>query len=158
MRRLALVRHAKSDWGAPMLADHDRPLNRRGMRDAPAAAARLAATGFRPDVILCSTALRARATADAFGAALGVAVTADAVLYAAAPETLLRAAIGAAVPAVLLVGHDPGMSLLAERLSDGRIDRMPTCAVAVFEWDQDDWAVATALPADRCAFDAPGIG
>ncbi len=156
MLRLVLVRHAKSDWGAPLLDDHDRPLNRRGLRDAPAAAARLAATGLRPDAILSSTALRARSTADAFGAALGVAVTTDAALYGASPAALLRAAVDADVSAVLLVAHDPGMSLLAERLSDGRIDRMPTCAVATFEWDQDDWAVATALPADRIAFDAPG--
>ncbi len=60
MIRLALVRHAKSDWGSPALDDHDRPLNRRGLRDAPAMAARLADSGFVPEVILSSTALRAR--------------------------------------------------------------------------------------------------
>ncbi len=125
------------------------------MRDAPAAALRLAATGFAPATIVSSTALRARTTADAFRTALGVAVTLDPDLYGASPATLLRTAAATELPAVLLVAHDPGMSLLAEQLSDGRVDRMPTCAVAVFDWDQDDWAVATALPADRFTFDAP---
>ena len=91
MIRLALVRHAKSDWGDPRLDDHDRPLNDRGLRDAPRMARRLAETGFRPDVILSSTALRARTTAEAFGAELGVAVSLDPELYGAPARTLLAA-------------------------------------------------------------------
>ncbi|MBN9170688.1 MAG: histidine phosphatase family protein [Microbacterium sp.] len=61
MIRLALVRHAKSDWSDDGIADHDRPLNARGERDAPAMARRLAVTGFAPDVIVSSTATRAGA-------------------------------------------------------------------------------------------------
>ena len=100
MIRLALVRHAKSDWGDPSLDDHDRPLNDRGMRDAPRMARRLAETGFRPDVILSSTALRARTTAEAFGAELRVAVSLDPELYGAPARTLLAvaAATGARTP------------------------------------------------------------
>ena len=62
MIRLVLVRHAKSDWANPSIDDHDRPLNARGLRDAPRMARALAGTGFRPEVILSSTALRARTT------------------------------------------------------------------------------------------------
>ena len=76
MTTLVLVRHAKSDWGSPSLDDNDRPLNARGMRDAPAQARRLAAaleaSDVRLDVLLSSTALRARTTAAFFGAALGL--------------------------------------------------------------------------------------
>lgn len=62
-RRLVLMRHAKSDWGSPSLADHDRPLNKRGRRDGPRMAAWIAENGLRPDLILCSTARRTRETA-----------------------------------------------------------------------------------------------
>ncbi|MBW9093377.1 histidine phosphatase family protein [Microbacterium jejuense] len=155
MIRLALVRHAKSDWGDPGLDDHDRPLNDRGMRDAPVMAARLAASGFRPDVILSSTALRARTTAEAFAAELGVAVSLDPALYGAPANSLLAAAAATGAGSVLVVAHDPGMSVLAGRLSGEGIGHMPTCAVATFAWDQDDWDVATALDPDDWTFDTP---
>lgn len=154
MVTLALVRHAKSDWGDPDLADHDRPLNARGLRDAPIMAQRIAAAGFRPDVIVSSTAVRARTTAEAFGAALGVAVDLDEELYGAPAETILARAARTGADAVMVVAHDPGMSALAGRLSDGEIARMPTCAVAVFTWD-DDWDVATAVDPASFTFDAP---
>ena len=155
MIRLALVRHAKSDWGDPGLADHDRPLNDRGMRDAPVMAARLAASGFRPDVILASTALRARTTAEAFAAELGAAVSLDPELYGAPAATLLAAAAAPRAGSVVVVAHDPGMSVLAGRLSGEGIAHMPTCAVATFTWAQDDWDVATALDPDDWTFDTP---
>ncbi|GAA5196718.1 SixA phosphatase family protein [Microbacterium jejuense] len=155
MIRLALVRHAKSDWGDPGLDDHDRPLNDRGMRDAPAMAGRLAASGFRPAVILSSTALRARTTAEAFAAELGVAVSLDPELYGAPAGALLAAAAATRAASVLVVAHDPGMTALAGRLSGDGIGHMPTCAVATFTWAQDDWDVATALDPVDWTFDTP---
>ncbi|MFC0197759.1 histidine phosphatase family protein [Microbacterium arthrosphaerae] len=155
MIELALVRHAKSDWGDPGLADHDRPLNDRGMRDAPVMAERLAANGFRPEFILTSTALRARTTADAFAAALRVAVSPDPELYGAPASALLAAAAARGARSVAVVAHDPGMSVLAGRLSGGGIGHMPTCAVATFRWSADDWDVATALDPDDWTFDTP---
>ena len=155
MVTLALVRHAKSDWGDPDVPDHDRPLNERGLRDAPAMAARVAATGLHPDVIVSSTALRARTTAEAFGAALGVAVDLDADLYGAPADAILAAPARASAAQVMVVAHDPGMSALAARLSGDEIAHMPTCAVAVFRWDEDDWDVATAVDPASFAFDSP---
>lgn len=153
--RLVLVRHAKSDWGDAALSDHDRPLNDRGIRDAPVMAARLAETGFRPDVILASTALRARTTAEAFGAEFEVGVSLDRDLYGAPAATLLAAAAATGAAAVLVVAHDPGMSVLAGRLSGDAIAHMPTCAVATFEWDEDDWDVARSVPPASWSFDSP---
>jgi len=155
MLRLALVRHAKSDWGDPSLDDHDRPLNDRGMRDAPRMARRLAATGFRPDVILSSTAVRARTTAEAFGAELRIAVSLDPELYGAPARTLLDVAAATRAPAVIVVAHDPGMSTLAARLSGDRIEHMPTCAVASFAWDEDDWDVALSVDPTEWSLDTP---
>jgi phosphohistidine phosphatase len=155
MIRLVLVRHAKSDWGDPSLDDHDRPLNSRGMRDAPRMARALAETGFRPEVILSSTALRARTTAEAFAAQFDVAVDLDPELYGAPGSTLREKAAGSSARRLIVVAHDPGMSALAERLSEGEIGHMPTCAVATFTWDEDDWdAVDSLAPADW-TFDSP---
>jgi phosphohistidine phosphatase len=153
--RLALVRHAKSDWGDPGLDDHDRPLNERGGGDAPRMARRLAETGFRPDVILSSTALRARTTAAAFGAELGVAVTLDPELYGAPARVLLDAAAATGAASVMIVAHDPGTSVLAARLSGDQIEHMPTCAVATFAWAEDDWDVAASIDPVEVTFDTP---
>ena len=155
MIALALVRHAKSDWGDASLDDHDRPLNERGVRDAPRMARDLAASGFRPDRILASTALRARTTAADFGAQFGVDIELDPHLYGAPAESLLGAAQSAGVPRVLVVAHDPGMSVLAARLSDDAIAHMPTCAVATFTWDGEDWSVAGTRAPASFTFDAP---
>ncbi|WP_448390409.1 SixA phosphatase family protein [Microbacterium aurum] len=159
MTTLVLVRHAKSDWGDPGLDDHDRPLNSRGLRDAPAAARRLAATGLRLDALLSSTALRARTTAGFFGAALGLEPELDPDLYGAPAAKLLSAAGArgrAGADGVVIVAHDPGMTVLAEHLSGGAIGHMPTCAVATFQWETPDWDVATATDPDSWSFDAPG--
>ncbi|SFS17852.1 phosphohistidine phosphatase [Microbacterium sp. cf046] len=155
MIRLVLVRHAKSDWGDPSLDDHDRPLNDRGMRDAPRMARALAETGFRPEVILSSTALRARTTAEAFAAEFDVAVNLDPALYGAPASILLETAAASAAGRVIVVAHDPGMSALAERLSEGEISHMPTCAVAGFRWDDDDWDVVGSLAPADWTFDTP---
>ncbi|MFT4228874.1 MAG: histidine phosphatase family protein [Microbacterium sp.] len=155
MTSLVLVRHAKSDWGSPALDDHDRPLNGRGMRDAPAMARRLLDAGVQPQGILSSTALRAATTAGFFGDAFELPVRLDAQLYGAPASLLLRAAAQSPWQRVVVVAHDPGMSVLAGRLSGGGIAHMPTCAVATFHWDADDWDVATAVDPDRWTFDTP---
>jgi len=155
MTTLVLVRHAKSDWGDPGVDDHDRPLNARGQRDAPVMAARLAETGLRPELVLSSTALRARTTAAAFADALGTELRLDADLYGAPGSHLLAAAAATGLARLVLVAHDPGMTALAGRLSGGGIGHMPTCAVATFTWATSDWDVATAVDPDDWTFDSP---
>ncbi|GAA1651108.1 SixA phosphatase family protein [Microbacterium flavum] len=155
MTTLVLVRHAKSDWGSRSLDDHDRPLNERGLRDAPAMAARVRDAGVTVDAILSSTALRARTTAGFFGAALGAEPELDPELYGAPAAELIAAAVRRGVDAVMVVAHDPGMTALAGRLSDGGIGQMPTCAVATFRWDTPDWDIATATDPDSWSFDSP---
>lgn len=152
---LALVRHAKSDWGDPSLDDHDRPLNARGLRDAPVMAQRLAGSGFRPDAIIASTALRAATTADFFSGRFGIPVDLQERLYGAPPAVLLRAAAETRARAVIVVAHDPGMSALAADLSGGAIGHMPTCAVATFTWEDSSWDVATAVDPESWTFDTP---
>ena len=154
MRELILTRHAKSDWGDARLADHDRPLNARGLRDAPRMARHLAGDDVAVERIFSSTALRARSTAEVFGAQLGVAVELDAELYLAPAQTLLRKAAASGASSVMIVAHDPGLSNLVYALSGGGITHMPTCAVATFSWDLDSWQ-DTLPPATVLHHDTP---
>lgn len=149
------MRHAKSDWNDPRVDDHDRPLNARGIRDAPEMAARLAATAVKPTAILSSTALRARTTAAAFGDQFGLPVTELPDLYGASGPRLLQTAEHNGSACVIVVAHDPGMTMLASRLSGGQIAHMPTCAVATFTWNSGGWDVADSIDPDDWSFDAP---
>src|SRR5690625_2892661 len=154
---LILVRHAKSDWVDPTIRGHERPLNARGLKNAPIMATRLANDGVTVDRIVSSSAARASATADAFGEVFGVDVGIDPGLYMSTAETLFRAGVEAGrssgARTVMLVAHDPGISVLAGRLSDGVIDHMPTCSVARFTWT-GGWDEAAA-PAATWSRDTP---
>jgi phosphohistidine phosphatase len=150
MKRLTLVRHAKSDWSLPGQNDWDRPLNKRGQRDAPEMARRLRSRRLKPDLILSSPAVRALSTATIMAHELKVPagiVRQDERLYLAAPADMLAVIreLGGEAAHLMVFGHNPGITELANRLSAGdRIDNMPTCAffTALFDvesWDALDW-------------------
>lgn len=143
MKTLVLVRHAKSSWEHTDLPDRDRPLNDRGRRDAPRMGRRLAERGLVPDMILSSTALRARTTAQLMAEALGFDVeriVLDERLYAASADEVLRVIgeIDSEVGSAMVVGHNPETVSLAHRLSSD-IHEMPTCAAAEFTFEVDAW-------------------
>lgn len=140
MKTLLLARHAKSDWGTADLRDHDRPLNARGRRDAPVMAQRLRAEGVDVERIVSSTATRARRTADAYAAELGLAVVEDPALYAASAHTILgiAATLRDDVAVAMLVGHNPGMADAVAELT-GSFAELPTCAVAECRVDVGSW-------------------
>jgi phosphohistidine phosphatase len=158
MLTVTLLRHAKSSWDAPALDDYERPLSKRGMKAAPEMGAALAAMGLRPDLILCSSAVRARATQDLVLPHLGAPVPEvafDDALYLAAPETLLArlrrvgpGETGEVPRHVMLVGHNPGLEELAVLLAgSGGIDdtarlteKFPTGAAAVLSFAGETWA------------------
>ncbi len=161
-RKLVLLRHAKSAW--PDVPDHERPLARRGQRDAPVMGRWLRAAGHLPDQVLCSTARRARQTWQLAQDELGATppVSFDDGVYQGSAEQLLELIRRAPVAArtLLIVGHDPAIPELALTLAatsrpahvgaasdaapPAMLDRMrakfPTAAIAVFEftgnWDQ----------------------
>jgi phosphohistidine phosphatase len=159
MKTLILVRHAKSSWNEPGLADRDRVLNDRGRRNAPEMGKRLAKRGLKPDVILSSPAARALATARLMAEELGLRqadIRVDDRLYAAEADDLVKVIgeLGDGPGRVMVVGHNPEMTELAQRLS-GTIDHMPTCAVAVFDFDIASWRSMGAADARGCAFYTP---
>ena len=157
-RRLVLVRHAKSAWDDPGLDDHDRPLNARGRRDAPMMAARLASRSWPVAAIVSSTALRARATAEALHQALPEALLVlDRGCYHAAPAALLRRvrAWATAWPAVALVGHNPGLSEFLDLLCGTTASDLPTAAVALLQLDCADWSALAPGQARLVGLDTP---
>ena len=143
MRSLLLLRHAKSSWDDPSIEDFDRPLAARGERDAPRMGCALRKRGPSPDIVLSSSAVRARRTTEAFLAAMDLDVLPEfrESMYVAVAGDLLD--IVQALPdrarVALLVGHNPGMEVLVERLSR-RAERMPTCALARITFTCKHWA------------------
>ncbi|MFC9557989.1 SixA phosphatase family protein [Agromyces sp. NPDC056965] len=159
MKTVLLVRHAKSSWGDPALPDHERPLNHRGRRDAPRAGERLRERGVVPDVIVTSTAVRARSTAAILAQALDLGsdrVVEDGRLYGASPEGLVDIirALDDELATVMLVGHNPEIGELAFELSD-EIAEMPTCAVAEFRYDVSEWTEVGGVAPVGVVFEAP---
>jgi phosphohistidine phosphatase len=141
---LVLVRHAKSSWADPDLADHDRPLNGRGRRAATVVGHHLRDTGRVPDLVLCSSAIRARQTLERFGLPSATDVSIEDPLYGAdASELLTRLqAVPAAVGSVLVLGHNPGVEDLVGLLVDDRHtvpERFPTAAVAELRLPIGTW-------------------
>jgi phosphohistidine phosphatase len=150
VRRLTLVRHAKSDWSLPGQNDWDRPLNKRGQRDAPEMARRLRARRLKPERILSSPAVRAITTATVMARELKVPaahVLQDERLYLASPADLLAVIreLGGDAKHLMVFGHNPGVTEFANRLSAGdHIDNLPTCGVftaqfAIETWSELDW-------------------
>ena len=142
MKTLLLLRHAKSSWDEPAIPDHDRPLAKRGKKDAPRMGRLLQEKGLQPDLVLCSTAKRARKTAKAFTKACGFKkdVQLQSEFYPGTPSDYLTAL--AALPGdpscVLLVGHNPGMEDLLYMLT-GDHSPMPTAALARVSLPISSW-------------------
>jgi phosphohistidine phosphatase len=147
MKTLLLMRHAKSSWAEAGMPDHDRPLNDRGRRDAPRMARRLADAGLLPDRLLCSTATRARQTAELLVPASGYAgpVSHDPRLYHATPDAILGVVAETPDDAarLLVIAHNPGLEQLVRRLA-GDDGPMPTAAVAQIELPIARWRDAPA--------------
>ncbi len=152
MRRLMLLRHAKSDWAALGGADHERPLAARGREAAVKMGAYMARHALVPDLIVASTATRVSETLSLLLPAFAKAprVVPDKRVYEAEAEALLGVARGTAGPvhSLLLVGHNPGLAefaalVMASGDVDARqklIEKFPTAALAVIDFALDDWA------------------
>jgi phosphohistidine phosphatase len=133
--RLYLLRHAKSSWKDGSLDDHDRPLAGRGRKASKAIGRYLRDHDIEPELVLCSSAKRARQTLERLGPA-GVDAHIEPELYGAGAHELLERlhAVPEAVASVMLIGHNPGMQQLAYMLA-GLDDKFPTAALATFECD-----------------------
>jgi len=157
MRRLMLLRHAKTETDAPSGRDKDRRLDDRGRRDAAEIGDWIATHPPFPDAVLVSPAVRAHQTWETAWAAMKDSVPAPEVellpeLYGADPAQMLQTIHDASVSdprRLLVIGHNPGMHELALALTDGGgdaagrralSDNLPTSGLAIFDFAVDDWA------------------
>ena len=159
MHTVYLLRHAKSSWSDPTLPDQERPLARRGRRDAKRIAKHLVRLGIKPELVLCSAAARTRETLELLRPALGATSTVrlEAALYAASADKLLERlrAVPEAVASVMLIGHNPGLHDLALALASAGTElerleaKFPTAALATLTLPKGN--LGAAVPGRRRA-------
>ena len=145
LKRLVLMRHAKSSWSSGAPSDHERPLNKRGRRDAPMVGAELARLGWVPERVLSSDSARTTETFSRMKASLGFAGDADFredLYLASIPE--VRAALSElpdTVGTALILGHNPGWEAVLEYLS-GTEEPVKTASAALLSIEADTWPEA----------------
>lgn len=148
MKRLILMRHAKSSWSDPEQKDIERPLNKRGLRDAPAMGKWLADKGYLPNQALVSSAKRTQETWRGVSSEIpDCPAEFQPQLYHAGPAALMAAlhAAPAATESLLMIGHQPGIGDFARRLlatppNVGDFDSYPTAATAIIDFEADAWS------------------
>lgn len=145
MKSLYLIRHAKSSWDDPLQNDFDRPLNKRGRRDAPRMGKRLQEREIHPDLLLSSPAERALSTcliiADKIGHPLYQVLT-DRRLYHAGEDQLLTLIrdLDDANDEVIIFAHNPGLTDFVNRASKAFVtDNIPTCGVVAMKFPVQSW-------------------
>ena len=159
MKKLFLIRHAKSSWKNPLLDDFDRPLNKRGKNDAPLMGSILNQLGVRPDLIIASPAYRAKITAETIAYEVhydkhDIHYYED--LYEASSENIIDTVkyLEDDKDIVFLVGHNPSLNFFAEEFL-GFDENIPTCAVVEIEFDCDCWQDITTSNAEFISFEYP---
>lgn len=145
MKKLILVRHAKSDWselGKTITRDHDRPLNARGNKNAPQMGQFFKKQKIKPQVIISSSAVRAKTTAHLIAEQFKkpVPIIEEAQLYACTCQTWLEqiGSLEHSYKTVIMVGHNPEISATASHLCAAHIE-MVTCAAVCMSFDIDSW-------------------
>jgi len=160
-RTLIMIRHAKSSWANPLQSDYDRPLNERGMHDAPMMGERLKKKGLIPDLIISSTAKRAAQTAKKIAAAVDFSeenILWKNRLYQCIPSVFEEVIqeVDDAIQTVFVVAHNPGITDFVNELVPGfRIDNMPTCAMAGVHVEAEFWSDFIHAQKEVFLFDYP---
>jgi phosphohistidine phosphatase len=144
MKELFLIRHAKSSWDYDELTDFERPLNKRGRRDAQFMPKILTQQGVNPDLVITSPANRVITTAKYFCESLGYPfdnIWVEPKLYAAGNDTILSVIqnIATSFNNVMLFAHNPGLTDLTNDLANKRIDNVPTCGIVCLNLRIDSW-------------------
>ncbi|MEO5675048.1 MAG: histidine phosphatase family protein [Chitinophagales bacterium] len=162
MKQLFLVRHAKSSWKDASLDDHDRPLGKRGKRDAPFMAKILLDKKIKVDQIVSSTALRALSTAKEFAKKLDIKkgkIVTVAELYGAELNKLLDyiKSTDDSYNSLMLFGHNPEITALTNYLTEANIDNIPTCGIAAVDFEITHWSGIGAAEGKLRFFEYPKL-
>jgi phosphohistidine phosphatase len=159
MKTLLLVRHAKSSWDEPV-SDIERPLNKRGKKDAPFMAELISKKIEKPDIIFSSQAVRALDTAKYFASAFNYPeneIRVDNIIYhegASGIISMLKK-LDEKITSVMVFGHNPILTYLASMLFGKAFDDVPTCAVICFELEIEAWTQIDDMPATLQFFEYP---
>ena len=160
MKTLYIIRHAKSDWKDLSLSDFERPLNKRGEKNAFFMGELFSQQKIHPDLIVASPAVRAKITAKEIAKKVGYntkeIVYAER-LYLADVDTIEEVLKKApsSKNTIFLVGHNPGLTLFAEYISGYDIDNIPTCGIFCVTLKNDDWKSIGKGMAKFVSFDYP---
>ncbi len=159
-KRLLICRHAKSSWQDAALSDIERSLNKRGEHDAPEMGRRLKKRRILPDLIMASPAVRARATAEIYALKLGYQpekISINKEQYAATVPVLiaLLRAVEPQFNTVMMVGHNPESTALANILGGLHIANIPTCGIVALEFPVASWQEVIAGNSTLLFFDFP---
>lgn len=144
MKRLILIRHAKSDWGNDTLMDIHRPLNERGYNDAHFLSKKFVSENKQIDLIVSSPAIRAFTTASIFAKELKYShdrILMREKLYEAHPDTIqsIITELPQSANTVIIFGHNPGFTEIFNTISDSFIDNIPTCGIMQIDFTIKDW-------------------
>lgn len=144
MKQLYLLRHAKSSWDQPNLDDFERPLNKRGHRDAPVMGKVIAGLELQPDLIISSPAVRAAFTARIVAGQIGISdsrLRYDNRVYDASVNTLLQIlrSVDQNISTLLMVGHNPGLTDLIDYLSNKKIENLQTAGLYGMKFNIANW-------------------
>ncbi len=145
MKTIYLVRHAKSSWKYPSLDDFERPLNKRGRKNAPFMGKILKKLKVAPDLILSSPANRAATTARIIAAAINYPlekIVYNEAIYEFSEDTLIDviSKIDDSAASSMVVGHNPAINGFANYIGDRPISNIPTCGVYCLELEISSWA------------------
>lgn len=160
MKQLVLIRHAKSSWSDYNIKDIERPLNKRGNRDAPFMGELLMEKEIIPDVIYSSPAVRAFITSEIIAQKVNYPtekIINKSEIYEASANGLLNiiSSFSNKNEIVMMFGHNPGFSMLANYLCNSFVSNMPTCSVIQLNFDFDNWQEITADSGTLISFEYP---
>lgn len=160
MKTLYLLRHAKSSWKKPQLADMERNLNSRGKTDAPFMGEKLKEQGILPDLIIASPAKRTAKTARTVAAKLGykpLEIVYETFVYDATALELLQLIqqVPANIGSLMLVGHNPGLTELSNTLCTTDVYNIPTCGVRCIRFPTNKWSELREKQGTEVFFDYP---
>lgn len=159
MKELFIIRHAKSSWDNFSIKDFDRPLNERGLKAAPEMGRRLNEVGIIPELIVSSTAVRSLTTAQLIESSFekNIEIRKESELYHASTFLLLKKVneFHDKFNKIFLVGHNPGLSLFVDFLTDEGFCDLPTCAVVGIKFDLQNWSHISSSMGEVILYDYP---
>lgn len=144
MKTIVFIRHGKSDWDQAELTDFERPLNKRGLRDAPFMGNLLKSKGINPNIIISSPAVRAKTTAMLISEALDYPIQNiryEKAIYEYGPNSVISIinSLEQSINTAIIVGHNPDLTHLVNFLCGEHFDNVPTCGTVCIDFEIQHW-------------------